>query len=292
MTSSLILIRSTPFDPTPTPTSTPNPSRHTGLLEDAMAVLPLSPLRMHYRSGHPSLIAVSNELFYHQTLVSSPSAYDLLTTDQATPGASDGSGKAGGGGDGSMGWGGNGFVRRVVATGKLESNLDKRSYIEAEITDTVIETVEKVQSTGSFGDVSTGDFGDNGLNVSYSCSPQGFINLAQARNIFADIADYLSTIHRDGRPMSLGVITLNRPQRALIAAFLEAAKDPLGLINLTDKKKSAEASGSTALALSGYVRRPDLGHPDDQVSEIQEPNLNPHLVDPTDVPALVDPRLE
>lgn len=235
-----------------------------------MAVLPLSPLRMHYRSGHPSLIAVSNELFYHQTLVSFPSAYDLLTTDHAK-GSVGGSGAAGGG-DGSMGWGGNGFVRRVVATGKLESNLDKRSYIEAEITDTVIETVEALQSsTGAFGENARGGFGDNAISVSYSCSPQGFINLAQARNIFTDIADYLSTIHRDARPMSLGVITLNRPQRALIAAFLEAAKEPLGLINLTDKKKSAEASGSTALALSGYVRRPDLGHPHDQVSGIRNP---------------------
>ena len=35
------------------------------------------PLTVHYRSGHPSLIAVSNELFYNGTLTSFPSAHGL-----------------------------------------------------------------------------------------------------------------------------------------------------------------------------------------------------------------------
>jgi len=39
--------------------------------------LPLVPLTVHYRSGHQSLLAVSNELFYGGTLTSFPSAHDL-----------------------------------------------------------------------------------------------------------------------------------------------------------------------------------------------------------------------
>jgi hypothetical protein len=39
--------------------------------------LPLVPLTVHYRSGHQSLLAGSNELFYGGTLTSFPSAHDL-----------------------------------------------------------------------------------------------------------------------------------------------------------------------------------------------------------------------
>ena len=72
-------------------------------------------------------------------------------------GSGDGGDGSNGGGSGcdkdeSMGWGGNGFVGRQVTSGKMESNLDMRAYIEAEITDTAIEVIKRVRSSELFSD--------------------------------------------------------------------------------------------------------------------------------------------
>ena len=95
--------------------------------------------------------------------------------------------------------------------------------------------------------------------------------------------------------LSLGVITLNRPQRALLYAFVLAARHRLGLIPLSQaNSKSATANqsnasgslttprapapaasggggsgGSSSSSLNGFVRHPLLQQPGDEVLFIQ-----------------------
>ena len=112
-----------------------------GSIAGAAGRLPLVPLTVHYRSGHQSLIAVSNELFYNGTLTSFPSAHDLAPPDPRPPASSGrprlalGPGsrreEGGGGGSGSHGIAGrHGLVREVVAWGRMESNGGRREALE------------------------------------------------------------------------------------------------------------------------------------------------------------------
>ena len=101
----------------------------------------------------------------------------------------------------------------------------------------------------------------------------------QAKAIFQDIVQYLSSISNSSsssnnnsgggsnRAMSLGVITLNRPQRALIQCFVESAKHHLGLVNLSDR--SAAHAAADGGGLTGYIRCEATRHAMDQVLFIQ-----------------------
>jgi hypothetical protein len=115
------------------------------------ARLPLVPLTVHYRSGHQSLIAFSNELFYGGTLTSFPSAHDLTappvpsslwqknslnhTSNSAKGGAADppeeNEDEEDGGGFGEDL--GHGLVRVEVAEGKMESNFGRKEGFERAI---------------------------------------------------------------------------------------------------------------------------------------------------------------
>ena len=281
--------------------------------------LPLVPLTVHYRSGHQSLIAVSNELFYGGTLTSFPSAHDLpapplparrpRSEAAGQPGdgdggiiggaggsddeaSSDGEGAAAsdnGGDDGDKG--GHGLVRVEVGAGRMESNGPARDFVEASIAAAVQRLCPRDLHTlggdqggdqgGGQGGVAFGGlvidapegadagrcFGETAVAVSYSTSPQGYINVAQvtaawcfsrgegailrgpvsqcllggwgqAEAVFADVVAYMTRVNGVSgpgtlRPLSMGVITLNRPQRALLHAFVHAARHRLGLVPLS-----------------------------------------------------------
>lgn len=131
--------------------------------------------------------------------------------------------------------------------------------------------------------------------------------MAQAEAVFRDVVSYMCRINgmngsgnerRSMSKLSLGVITLNRPQRALLYAFVLAARHRLGLIPLSQaNSKTATASasqsnassasatprapapangggggsggGSSSSSLNGFVRHPILQQPGDEVLFIQ-----------------------
>ena len=175
------------------------------------------PLTVHYRSGHPSLIALSNELFYNGTLTSFPSAHGLpapalpplLSMESAQQQEE------------SVDEEQHGLVRMEVAHGCMESNYGKRDFIERYIRDAVERHCPDSSAP---------------IMPSYSCSPQGFVNIAQAESVFADVVKYIRSLGGTGgeepQPLSMGVITLNRPQQMLLYAFVAAASERLGLMTL------------------------------------------------------------
>lgn len=124
-----------------------------GLLDDALDFgrLRLVPLEWHYRSAHPSLIAVSNSLFYGSRLVAPLAAPSQATNSTAM-----------------------GLVP-VLTDGPMES--------------------------------------DRG-------PPAGLVNRAQAVAVARDAADVVARADADHASVSLGVVTLNRPQRGLIYQLL------------------------------------------------------------------------
>ena len=165
--------------------------------------------------------------------------------------------------------------------------------------------------------------------VAYSASPQGFVNLEQAVAAFRDVVAYMRrangvpsrappcggrgssgcAFHAAPQPMSLGVITLNRPQRALLHALVHAARFRLGLVPLSQASSpaffaaqaavassggpgggsagegdgeggggsaaaaaaaaAATAAGGSSSNLNGFVRHPSLAHASDEVLFIQ-----------------------
>ena len=129
---------------------------------------------------------------------------------------------------------------------------------------------------------------------------QGYINLAQAEAVFCDVVRYLRGVNGGvggaaaAAPLSLGVVTLNRPQRALLHAFVHAARHRLGLVPLSQANAAAtghgasggppatpgaraaaaagaasSGGGGSSSSLNGFVRHPRLRHPGDQVLFIQ-----------------------
>jgi hypothetical protein len=129
---------------------------------------------------------------------------------------------------------------------------------------------------------------------------QGYINLAQAEAVFCDVVRYLRCVNGGvggaaaAAPLSLGVVTLNRPQRALLHAFVHAARHRLGLVPLSQANAAAtghgasggppatpgaraaaaagaagSGGGGSSSSLNGFVRHPRLRHPGDQVLFIQ-----------------------
>jgi hypothetical protein len=124
------------------------------------------PLTVHYRSGHQSLLAVSNELFYGGTLTSFPSAHDLhpprplpataeaLPARAASPGdhpsdrPGDTSGDGGEAASASRRFGSaaeteesaseaHGLVREMVRAGRMESNAGRKDRVEAAIAEVI-----------------------------------------------------------------------------------------------------------------------------------------------------------
>ena len=67
--------------------------------------------------------------------------------------------------------------------------------------------------------------------VSYSATPQGFVNSEQAWRVLEELIRYMDEVRAGGLPMSAGIITLNRPQRQLIHLLVGAAKTRLGLVD-------------------------------------------------------------
>ena len=176
----------------------------TGLLDDALlASMALVPLTWHYRSAFASLIHVSNEMFYHGSLQCVPSANDFLA---AATGAGAESGAAG--------------LVRVAVSGPMESNYNARGEIEEWVNKKLARLHRREDGTG--GAVS---------RISYTASPQGFVNSEQAWRVLEELTRYMDEIRADGRPLSCGIITLNRPQRQLIHLLVGAASDRLGLVD-------------------------------------------------------------
>ena len=193
----------------------PPPGGVPGLLDGCLAVgLPLLPLDFHYRSSAQSLIALSNHLFYFGTLKSFPSAHAFgrrLPRDAPLRRAQEAAGAAGV----------HGLVR-VRCDGPMESNAG---------------TVADVQAV-----LCALPWRDADTRPHYSASPQGFVNVAQAQQSVALLAKYLDDLGSahggggggGGRPMSVGVLTLNRPQRNLIHSMVDACKGTFGVTSAGD----------------------------------------------------------
>ena len=166
----------------------------TGLLDDALiANMSLVPLTWHYRSAFRSLIHVSNEMFYHGSLQCVPSANDFLATTGSASGDA-------------------GLIRQEVG-GPMESN-----YVYAkEIENFVNKRLRRLDPQLE--------------RVSYSATPQGFVNSEQAWRVLEELIRYMDEVRAGGLPMSAGIITLNRPQRQLIHLLVGAAKTRLGLVD-------------------------------------------------------------
>jgi hypothetical protein len=102
----------------------------------------------------------------------------------------------------------------------MQSNADRHSAIESFARETVARQLRKLSA--SHGDAA-------GVSVRYPAYPQGYIHPFQARAVLEDACAYIRAIEAQGTPMSLGVITLNRPQRQLIFTLVDALKTVLGL---------------------------------------------------------------
>ena len=176
-----------------------------GLLDDCLDIgMPVLPLEWHYRSGHQSLIQVSNELFYFGKLQTFPSAHSLRSSRRcARPSHSEAE---------------TGLLR-VPTAGVMQSNADRHSAIESFAREAVSRQLRKLGNHGD-GDVAS---------VRYPAYPQGYIHPFQARAVLEDVCAYIRAVQAQGAPMSLGVITLNRPQRQLIFTLVDALKAVLGL---------------------------------------------------------------
>jgi hypothetical protein len=175
----------------------------TGLLDDALlANMPLVPLTWHYRSAFRSLIHVSNVMFYGGSLQCVPSATDFLRSTACT-GAGQPATPAG-------------LVRQEVA-GLMESNYVWRAEIE-QMLNRRLRRIDSVVAMAN-------------EPVRYSATPQGFVNSEQAWRVLEELLAYLDQIKAEGRPMSVGIITLNRPQRQLIHTLVTAAQARLGLVD-------------------------------------------------------------
>eukprot|EP01051_Picozoa_sp_SAG22_P006058 SAG22_NODE_383_length_11344_cov_6.163895_4_plen_175_part_00 len=140
-----------------------------------------------------------------------PSANDFLA-------ATGGTGTAGGSGSQQQ----QGLVRQPV-TGPMASNYTSRHEIEAYINRKLARL-----------DPARLGAGGGGGRVSYPATPQGFVNAEQAWRVVEELARYMDGIRRpgqggngngngNGRPLSCGIITLNRPQRQLIHLLVAAA---------------------------------------------------------------------
>ncbi|KAJ8601758.1 hypothetical protein CTAYLR_006759 [Chrysophaeum taylorii] len=134
-----------------------NCSASRGVLDDVLdlGILPLVPLEWHYRSGDPTLIAISNALFYDSRLVA---PFAAPRVSQATDHTRKG-------------------LMAVLVGGDMES--------------------------------------DRG-------PPAGLVNYSQAAAVAKDARDIIAAADSSGESLSLGIITLNRPQRSLIAKLLLA----------------------------------------------------------------------
>lgn len=171
-----------------------------GLLDDCLssATIPLVPLTWHYRSAHSSLIQFSNELFYNNTLQVLPSANDFLAgTKNNDKTTTDAVG-----------------LVKLVCPGFMQSNYRVRNEIQACIDNLRLKNAETVY---------------------YAASPQGYVNCGQALQIVDELHMYMQRIAREARPFSVGIITLNRPQRQLIHSMVSACSQKLGLV---DKKNN------------------------------------------------------
>ena len=171
-----------------------------GLLDDCLssATIPLVPLTWHYRSAHSSLIQFSNELFYNNTLQVLPSANDFLAetrTQEHTTADAVG-------------------LVKLVCPGFMQSNYRVRNEIQACIDHLRLKNAETVY---------------------YAASPQGYVNCGQALQIVDELHKYMRQIAREARPFSVGIVTLNRPQRQLIHTMVSACSQKLGLV---DKKNN------------------------------------------------------
>ena len=167
----------------------------TGLLDDALvANMSLVPLTWHYRSAFRSLIHVSNEMFYHGSLQCVPSANDFLSTTGCDVGNA-------------------GLIRQQV-NGPMESNYNCQREIQDFINKRLRRLDPSIDET-----------------VNYTATPQGFVNSEQAWRVVEELTRYMDAIRADGRPMSAGIITLNRPQRQLIQLLVGAAATRLGLVD-------------------------------------------------------------
>ena len=169
----------------------------TGLLDDALvANMSLVPLTWHYRSAFRSLIHVSNEMFYGGSLQCVPSANDFLSS-------------AGCNNQGNS----SGLIRQQV-NGPMESNYNSQREIQAFINKRLRRLDPNITET-----------------ISYSATPQGFVNSEQAWRVLEELTRYMDEIRANRRPMSAGIITLNRPQRQLIHLLVDSASSRLGLVN-------------------------------------------------------------
>lgn len=185
-----------------------------GLLDDCLGSgLPLIPLEVHYRSASQSLIAVSNALFYHGSLASFPSAHDFALSSMCTPIPN--APRAPPPATPSAAPSARGLCR-VRVQGGMMSNYS--SLAQDEI-------------SAMLNSLPLRDRGAAGPR--YTGSPQGFVNPQQAAVALNELASYLRQIP-PGEPMSVGIITLNRPQRSLIHTMVDACKATLGLEPLAD----------------------------------------------------------
>lgn len=193
-----------------------------GLLDDCLGSgLPLLPLEVHYRSASQSLIAVSNALFYHGSLASFPSAHDFaLTTVRApTHGAPHPPAPAAPSARG---------LCRVRVHGGMMSNYSSVAQDEISAMLSALPLRDRAA-----------------VAPRYTGSPQGFVNPQQAAVALGELASYLRKLPA-GEPMSVGIITLNRPQRSLIHTMVDACKASLGLEPLADHAWRRPAEHATA----------------------------------------------
>jgi hypothetical protein len=168
----------------------------TGLLDDALvANMSLVPLTWHYRSAFRSLIHVSNEMFYGGSLQCVPSANDFLSSTGCNQGSN------------------SGLIRQQV-NGPMESNYNCQREIQGFINKRLRRLDPNITET-----------------VTYSATPQGFVNSEQAWRVLEELTRYMDEIRANSRPMSAGIITLNRPQRQLIHLLVDSAASRLGLVN-------------------------------------------------------------
>jgi len=208
----------------------PPPGGLAGLLDDGLGSgLPLLPLEVHYRSASQSLIAVSNALFYHGSLASFPSAHDFALAihnrgSSLPTGCSQSSAR--------------GLCRRRVGGGMI-SNYSSEAHDE----------INNLLATLPQRDPGAG-------TPRYSGSPQGFINPEQAKVALAELAFYLRSLPA-GEPMSVGVITLNRPQRSLIHQMVEACKGALGLEALSDHAWRRSTDKANPLDVTLFIQSID-----------------------------------
>jgi hypothetical protein len=204
-----------------------------GLLDDCLGSgLPLLPLEVHYRSASQSLIAVSNALFYHGSLASFPSAHDFaLTTVKASrhdapqapaPAAPSARG-----------------LCRVRVQGGMMSNYSSVAQDE----------ISAMLSALPLRDRAT-------VGPRYTGSPQGFVNPQQAVVALGELVSYLRRLPA-GEPMSVGIITLNRPQRSLIHTMVDACKAALGLEPLADHAWRRPAERATAADATLFIQSID-----------------------------------